>query len=480
MNWNIQQLSWNKVRVPGMANAIARIIVGSNIDIVVIVEVTTVNLNRIMDALTNAINALQPAPRSYWLTSMTTGGEHYGFIVRGINIIRPLEFADNPNAPGRIPTEGTANAPFTDLHALNWTTWPVAFPAPAPQPAPARPRMGLINTFVTPENPRAGKIRKTDFGGQPTSLGGFSEGRGFRMPCLAIFVVRGPAGLTYLPIVVCHFAAVRAGRNFLAQQQVGQFAQLHIAQLFSSWDLNNMTRNGGYLDIDGAAVAVTNLILAGDFNINFRRNNPNGGNLSRTNYTALSNLTPTLGMGGSAGPAATPGAAPAVPAVPFNAFPLAPEAAEIVAQELRAACTTEGTILRKLPRLVPPPPPPAAPNTLPPPPANIRGGALDNFFYGGNEVNTAIVNFGAGGVDSGEIIDIPAHLEQPGAGGAPPNLAVNALQAHYAARHRKLSAHAPNLSGVNGVAPALTVNDRWIGARLVSDHLPIVIQIACP
>jgi len=480
MNWNIQQLSWDKVQIPGMATAIARTIIGSNIDILVIVEVTKVNRDAILDTITNAINALQPLPRSYWLTSRTTGGEHYGFIVRGINVIRPLQFARNPNAPLRIPSDGSANAPFTDLHGLNWTTWPVPFPAPAPFPAPVRPRMGLINTFVTPQNPRAGKIRKTDFGGQPTSHGGFAQGRGFRMPCLAIFVVRGPAGLTYLPIVVCHFAAIQGGRNFLAQQQVGQFAQLHISQLFSFWDVNTMVRSCGYLDIDGAAVAMTNLILTGDFNINFQLNNPHGGNVAKTNYKALSYLTPTLGLGGSAGPTATPGPAPAVPAVPFNAFPAAPEADEILAQELRAACTTEGTILRELPALVPPPPPPAAPNTLPPPPPSIRDGAIDNFFYGGNEVNTAVVGFGVGGVDSGEIINVPANLEQPGAGGAPPNIAVNALQAHYAARHSKLGAYVPNLSGVNGVAPALTVNDRWIGARLVSDHLPVVIQIACP
>jgi hypothetical protein len=35
-------------------------------------------------------------------------------------------------------------------------------------------------------------------------------------------------------------------------------------------------------------------------------------------------------------------------------------------------------------------------------------------------------------------------------------------------------------AGVLGVAPALTVNDRWIGANLVSDHVPAVLEFQCP
>lgn len=480
MNWNIEQLSSAKIQINGMAEAIARVVVGSNVDILVIVEVKTVNLDQIMINLTNAINLLQPAPRSYWLTSQTTGGEHYGFIVRNIATIRPLQYARNPNTPLHILTDGTSNAPLTDLHALNWTTWPVAFPTVAPLVPPPRPRMGLINTFVTQPTPRPNKKRKTNFGGQPIIHGGFSQGRGFRMPCLAMFVVRGPAALTYLPIVVCHYASIRNGRNFLAQMQIGQLMQLHIAQLFSFYDVN-LVRNCGYLAIDGVAEPVTNIIYTGDFNVNFLRNDPNGDNVQRTNHDALSFLTPTLENGGSTNPAATAGAAPAAPAVPFNAFPPAPEAPAILMQDLRASCTTEGTILRAI-KLIPPPHPPALPLTLPPSPPNtdaLRKGAIDNFFYGGAEANTAVVNFGANNIDSGETIDVPANIQQPGAGGAPPNISINALQAHYAAQMTKFAIDAPRLSGVAGVTAALTVRDRWIGARLVSDHLPVVLQFAC-
>ena len=487
MNWNIEQLSSDKIQIAGMAEAIASVVFGSNIDILVILEVKTVNLDQIMTILCNQINHLQPLPRSYWLTSQTTGGEHYGFIIRDITVIRPLQFATNLNAPLAIRSDGTSVHPFTDLRALNWTTWPVAFPTVAPPVPPPRPRMGLINIFVSPENPRPPKMRKTNFGGQPVSHGGFSEGRGFRMPCLAMFVVRGPGGaLTYLPIVVCHYASIRGGRNFLAQQQIGQLKQLHIAQLFSYYDaLNPAPPVSGYLAIDGAAVAVENIIYTGDFNINFRRNNPAGGagnSVPRTNRRALNNLTPTWAHGGSAPPPpATAGVAPAAPVVPFNVFPPAPEASEIPNQALRASSTTTGTILKTV--LVPPPAWPAAPNTLPPSPANtllIRGGAIDNFFYGGAEANTAAVNFGVNHIDSGEIIDVPALIEQQGVGGAPPHITVNALQAHYAASGTKLGIDAPRLAGAFGVAAALNVLDRWIGARLVSDHLPVVIEITCP
>ena len=491
MNWNIEQLSWDKIQIHGMANALARVIIGGNVDIVVLLEVKKVNRDAIMNMLVNAINNLRPplTPRYYWLVSRTTGGEHYGFIVRDINTIRPLQYVINPNAPLRLQNDGTADSPLSDLHALRWTTWPVAFPAAAPHPAPAFPRMPLVNTFVSPTAERPMKVRKTNFSGQDIGHGGYSEGRGYRMPCLAIFVVQGPAALTYLPIIVCHYAAVRGGRNFLSQQQIRQLNQLHIAQLFSFYDINAhpLVPECGFLDIDGAAVPVTNIIYTGDFNVDFRHNTPLGDFNARANHEAFSGLTPTLENAGSHNPAATAGAVPAVvPAVPFAAFPPAPEAREIPLQDLRASCTTRGTILQKI-VLVPPPALPAKPGTLPPPPPNtiaIRDGAIDNFFYGGAEANTAVVNFGVGNNDSGDVIDVPARMRQLNAGGVPPalpNVSVSGPKAYYAFPPPTKRAHlAPNLSGAAGVAPALTVNDRWIGARLLSDHLPVILQIACP
>jgi hypothetical protein len=160
------------------------------------------------------------------------------------------------------------------------------------------------------------------------------------------------------------------------------------------------------------------------------------------------------------------------PGVPFTAFPGAPVVTDIPLQTLRAACTTQGTILQKLPTVMPAPPP--ATTLL------LRGAAFDNFLYGGAEPNTAVVNFGAGAADAGEIIDIPANIQQTGAAGGLQNISVAALQAYYAAAGTKNAALAPNLAGAAPGAPALTNNDRWIGARLVSDHLPTVLQFSCP
>jgi hypothetical protein len=37
-----------------------------------------------------------------------------------------------------------------------------------------------------------------------------------------------------------------------------------------------------------------------------------------------------------------------------------------------------------------------------------------------------------------------------------------------------------NLQGGGAPPPALTALDRLIGARLVSDHLPVVLRFTCP
>jgi hypothetical protein len=475
MNWNIEQLSWNKIQIAGMATAIAEVVVAANVDILVVVEVKLTKAVAIMTNLTAAITLQAAGPAYYWLLSMGTGGERYGFVIRDVNTIRPLQFVANPNAPA--PTDGTSNHPFTDLRDQVWTTWPLAFPAPAPAPLPAPPpRMGLIDAFATPSVART--VKRINFGGQRIGAGGYSLGRGYRMPCLALFMVQGPAAVTLVPIVVCHYAAVRSGRNVLGQQQIAQLNLLNIAQLFSFYDLSVVPLPApvrGYLDVDNAANTVTNIIYTGDFNVDFLQNQAGGTFLANLNHDALLSLTPTQQQGGSAPPPpATAGAVPVgmVPAIPFVAFLAAPVVTNIPSQTLRAACTTQGTILNKLPTAMPAPPP--ATTLL------LRGAAFDNFFYGGAEPNAAVVNSGTGAVDAGEIIDVPANLQQPGAGGGLPNLSVAALQAHYALAGTKKGALAPNLAGAFGVAPALTNNDRWIGARLISDHLPAILQFACP
>jgi hypothetical protein len=335
--------------------------------------------------------------------------------------------------------------------------------------------MGLIDLFQTPVHDRAAKRGR--FAGQAINNGGYALGRGRRLPCLAMFMVHG-AALTLVPIVVCHYAAVRGGRNFLGQQQIAQLHQLHIAQLFSFYNVLAHPvppPTSGYLDVDGAAVAVQNIMYTGDFNVDFLKNRaaPMGDHLQSVNRAALDRLTPTVQQGGSVAPAAAAGAPGAVPAVPFPAgtfVPGAPIVSNIPRQALRAACTTSGTILKQLPAAPPMPVPP--PNT-----AALRAAAFDNFLYGGTELNTAVLAAGAPPNDSGQIIDVPFDIQQPGA--PPPAITVGPLQIHYAPAGTHRANLAPNLAGGVGAAP-LTVNDRWIGAYLISDHVPAVLQFQCP
>jgi hypothetical protein len=469
MNWNIQQLSWNKIQIPGMAEALAEVVVANNVDVLVIVEVMNVNAEAIMNNLTAAINLRAGAGGNYyWILSRPTAGEHYGFVIHNMNVIRVLGSAPNAAAPEQ--NEGTELNPFSDLHAQRFSTWPAAFPAAVPAVLPAKPRFGLVDAFATRPRPR-GEAKRVRFAGQPLGRGGYSMGRGARLPCLAPLMVKAPgvAGpVTLLPILVCHYAAVWGGRNVLAQEQVGQLKLLHLPQLFSFTEIlapGPPPPKRGYLDVDNAAVPVENIAFTGDFNIDFKVNSGNEAApfLARVNHNALVVLTPTEQGAGSAAPPAVAGALPAgaAPAVPFAAFPEAPTTSDIVRQALRASTTLNGTILV---HYTPPPPEPA--NT-----AALREATFDNFFYGGAVMNTALMLAGA---DSGFVVDVPAAIVQPGGAG----LNVAALQAHFAALGTKDAAAAPKLAAA--APPALTVNDRLIGARLLSDHLPVLVEVVCP
>jgi hypothetical protein len=466
MNWNIEKLSWNKIGIPGMAQAISATVFGENIDVLIIVEVMKVNAPNIMAILTTALDVLAGAAGTYqYFLSYPSGGEHYGIIIRNLNVIRPLAYAPNPNVLPADVTNGTQNRPFTNLQYQSWTTWPIAFPnALPPLPWPAKPRMGLTDVYAT--SPRARTVKKTKFGGMPIANGGYSLGRGYRLPCIVPLMIQGAAVVYLVPLIVCHYASSYGGRNRLAQAQVGQLKLLDAAQSFSKPGLGGPRCK--FWDVDNVAEPVVETIFTGDFNLNFMQNLAGGTFIQSTNRAAYNNLTPTVQLAGSAAPAANAGAVPLlVPAVPFVApFVAGPNMANVPVQALRAAATTEGTILLDWDPLLNPP------NTL-----AIRGGALDNFMYGGAEPNTAVVNFGVGLVDSGDVIDVPANVSQAGAP-VPPLINVAGPAVFYTNRGTKNAALAPSLLG-GAMAPPLTVDDRWIGANLVSDHLPVILDFNC-
>ncbi|WP_152645043.1 endonuclease/exonuclease/phosphatase family protein [Kitasatospora griseola] len=465
MNWNIEQLSINKLAVPGMLTAIAEIIVTARADIVLLLEVRLTQVESAMRQLSGALNGRDPGPThmnwtGYFL-SRQTGGEYYAALVRNLDYIRPVVVSTGP--------DGSRLHPLCDLRENTFAVWPTANWAATAYPvAAARPSIPLCDVFATPRFDRPAKRRRTAFAGKPLAEGGFATGRGYRLPALAMFWVRTAVpGGHLLPFVICHYAAVRGHgqRNTLAQAQVAQLPHLHIAQLFNSNPAGPGT--SGYLDVlDDArnhrAVRVQELCFTGDFNIDFLHNSAAGDHLARVNRAAIAALTPTAERGGSAAPPAAPGVAGPVPPVPYAPpQPPAREIGTIGNQVLRAAVTEQGTIQREYPLPVPPPPPPYA------------SAAFDNFFYGG----TCLVSAAQHPHDAGEVINVPVRITQ--AHPAPPgqiNLAATA--GYYVIQlHKK---NADNAPGLRLGAPPLTDNERLIGARLISDHLPVVLEFNCP
>ena len=255
---------------------------------------------------------------------------------------------------------------------------------------------------------------------------------------------------------------------------------LHIAELFSWVDMQNPAPAvRGYLDLDNAAREVEELIFTGDFNIDFLQNQAGGTVLQQTNRNALNALTPTAQQGGSVAPPAGPGAGggAAPPVVPF-ALPWddPPDYDSIGNQSLRAAVTRQATIFSRYPPL-PHPAPPAPAN-----PAATRTAAFDNFFYGGTQSATTAAAFGPppppGALDSGNVIDMTANVVQPGAVAAPGQIEVSGAAAFYGGTHA--ANRAPNLQVAAGQGPALTLTERWIGANIVSDHVPVSLDVPCP
>jgi hypothetical protein len=495
MNWNIEQLSTAKINMGNMAAVIAQLVFDQNIDIFIIVELKD-SPSIVLNALSNALNALAGGNLYRgWFYSHPTGGDYYGYIIRDMNLIRPLI----ANPPAGAPT-GTSADPLSNLgpaggiNQCPWLVWPNDFGvAPIPLPA-ARQIMPLTDVYAT--TPPAGGHR-AHFAGQRIGAGGYALGTGFRLPCLAIFKIYIPAAVGvpahayHIPTISCHYAAVRsaATRNHLAQGQISQLKDLHIAQLFN--DIQNpplpAPANCHRIEINGINEPVKNILFVGDYNVNFLQNTPFGTAIERTNHAAYNSLTFTLENGNSTGifPFANIPLPPALPIagpgylMSINPTPLLIRT-RIGNQTLMAAVTTQGTILHHFD--------PAAP--LPPNTFALRGAAFDNFIYSGAQLGTATMPNLAIPVppappaivtNSAYVVDVPAAILQPG-GAAPPlanQIIVDFVALAYFLAGTKNAAAAPRLR-LPLAAGALNTNDRLIGARLISDHLPVVLEFTCP
>ena len=350
-----------------------------------------------------------------------------------------------------------------------FTTWPNTFAAlPVAGALPAAPRMPLVDVFAS--TPPVGRKRKR-FAGGSLANGGYALGDGFRLPSLMMMSVRAAAqgaAPHLIPILVCHLGAVRGGANPLARGQIAQYKDTDIAQRFNA---------GGYIDLDGAAQAVQELVVTGDFNVDFLQNTPGS-----ADNAALTHLTPTQAGGTSLAPAAQPGAPglppPPVPfAMPLGGWPDGPISTQIANLALRTAATTRGTML-----LVP-----VAPGGAAVPP--YAGACFDNFFYGGVLLaGQGIMQLAPGLVNETCVIaDVPGSVVRAPA--APPAPNVGPLWTHYNGlpplptgalpQKRQWAIWAPSLDPVFG-GGAITNEARLVGARLLSDHLPTLVEANLP
>jgi hypothetical protein len=502
MLWNIRKFSGTKTNIPGMTAALSAIIRGANPDIVVIVEPTSVGgipglvaLRAQLQGDDNNVN--------HWAvsTSYETGGECYAFLCRNLGLVRPLLATEDPAAA--TPEPGTAADPLRNVEKMQFTTWPANWPTAYAPLAPLGPwpRQPLVNLFYRDVLARPAKRRKMS-SGQPQQFGGYAQGRGARMPCMAIFHIHTPGAPPndyYLPIVVCHYWANRSAdqSNAGALDQIKEARLLHIAQKFAYRDLQTMTpRTCGYLDINGAAVPIQELMFTGDWNVDFLRNDPAGPFLSQKNHNAFQVVTPILQHGGSVIPAPlAPGAVQGpvppgpAPAVPFQQFARPPVVNSIPNQNLTSAVTIQGTILLEQ---TPPAAFQANQAKVAAPGATtrtLRELAFDLTFFAGTRLDTAAMLTPAGAIpampaDAGLVVDVPANLAGvpvPAGGLPPPQFEVSLIQNHYANLAPGAPVHhanlAPNLSAAGAV---LGLQDRWIGANLISDHVPTVVQFVCP
>jgi hypothetical protein len=334
MVWNIRKFGQASTQIPGMLTALSRIIRGANPDIVVILEVVRASGGAGMGALCTQLRADDPANHWRGMISYSTGAERYGFICRDLNLVRPAPGQTDHQCHRHGAAPG-AQSRDAEIHHLAGEL----SRAGARASAAAFHRFPLVGLFYEDPGDRPGKKQKT-FSGQSLRGGGYNEGNGGRLPCLAVFHIRTPAPVAndcYLPILVNHYWASRSSNasNAGALRQISQSPVLHIAQKFARRDGYGHTVSG-YLDIDGAAHVVQELIFTGDWNVNFRLNDPNGAGVARNNRAAFNKLTPTQQDAGSlpiplaappaafawndAGVVRGPGPAdPAAgPAVPFN------------------------------------------------------------------------------------------------------------------------------------------------------------------
>jgi hypothetical protein len=478
MNWNLEHLAWNKIQVAGMVDAIARTVTAQSVDLLVIVELQQNSYARVMSAIAARLNALAPGEGNdykVWCVSYPTGRELYGYIIRDLNTIRPIAVASGPT--------GTANDPITNLYLNTFATAPGTFAALADAYSTLRgagpwqgPSLPLAGPYVLPAPSRRARPR---FKGEALEGGAYELGAGFRAPCMALFDVRGEgdAPNTLLPVVTYHLNS----RRIDAGGQMRQFGRMHLVGHYLG---------GNYLNVNLVPLGVRDITFCGDFNVNFLGIDSDGSQAQREDAAAYMTVTPTGPNGGSATPAAQPGDPQPIPgtaggiAFPFQTpYPVPARADQIPPLGLRIAATAENTKYKPLNTTAPP-------TDLP----SMRSMCYDNFMYGGAKLAGGVQipcpagspapDPGQGAGDAALVVDPANNIRlngDPAFNRTPGLLDLKGVSRYYAQLNLKGAARRPALmadyQGPPAIPITLAIDDLWVGARLLSDHVPVVIEL---
>jgi hypothetical protein len=478
MNWNLEHLTWKKAQVAGMVDAIARTVTAQSIDLLVIVELLQNSHARVMNALAARLNALAPGQGNdykLWCVSHPTGRELYGYIIRDLNAIRPIAVSTGPT--------GAANDPITNLYLNTFATYPGTFAAHADAYSLLEgegpwqgPNLPLAGPYTLPAPSRRARPR---FAGEALEGGAYRLGAGFRAPCMAMFEIcgQGSAPGTLLPVITSHLNSLR----IQAGGQMRQFGQMHLIGHYLG---------GNYLNVNLAPIGVRDVSICGDFNVNFLGAIGNGSVTQREDAAAYAAVTPTAPDGGSGTPAAQPGNPQPLPgtaggmAFPFEApYPDPARADQIPPLNLRIAATAQNTKYKPLNTIDPP-------TDLP----GMRNMCYDNFMYGGATLAGGVQipcpagspapAAGPGAGDAALVVDPANNIRlsgDPALNGTPGLLDLKGVSRHYAQLDLKGAAGQPALMADYQGPPAIpitfTIDDLWVGARLLSDHVPVVIEL---
>lgn len=455
MNWNLERFGGGRAQIADLTSLIATILVEEEIDLFVGLEIAGVTGQLAMEMIAEGCRALAIADKQTNATGLyrciqlaeTTGGETYGFLVRDLSKLRPCAPAVGQGADDSL---GCQQLPLRSMWDIAWTTFggvadwtnksnldTTEILIPAPLAAP----------FVQVKRTESSNADWVNFQGQSMANGGTALGNGSRQPCVAMFAMQTSAGGTaYMAVVALHSGATRSASNILGANQFRQLTLLDVCQSYGVQAQTNPAVTGraasqGY--IDGNWVAPANLLVLGDFNMNFADTEKKKGKT----YDAYQMVSPDTwnapgtesGAPGNAGtaPKNAPSTVKTCPTVRFEPdakFPM----------YLKTGIYNEMTHLTPV-------------DEFDPNKENIFNGCLDNIFFGG----TATYNQPAA------IIPIPARIQDR-------TYIIAELAQYYAVlgvRH----ADVESLWEAN-----MTINnlDALTGARLISDHLPVVLQLA--